>query len=71
MHSSNRSLVRKMNGFEWNHINNLSIDIPSFIFSINKPIITRNMAIRVVEFSDGGTKLEKFCLRINIIKENY
>ena len=29
------------------------------------------MAIRVVEFSNGGTKLERFILRINILKGKY
>ena len=29
------------------------------------------MVIRVVEFSSGSTKLERFLLRINILKGNY
>ena len=34
--------------------------------------LLQNMAIRVVEFSNGGYKIKKgFCLRINILKGNY
>ena len=29
------------------------------------------MAVRVVEFSNRGYKIRIFCLRINILKENY
>ena len=31
----------------------------------------KGMAVRVVEYSNGGTKLNGFCLRINILKGNY
>ena len=44
----------------WNLITQTLIQIP-----------TTAMAIQVVEFSSGGTKLDMFCLRITILKGNY